>query len=40
MDFIKREPKIFVIAGKANAGKDTTKQMALLNKLHSQWGLG
>lgn len=24
----------------SNAGKDTTKQMALLNKLHSQWGLG
>lgn len=24
----------------SNAGKDTTKQMALLNKLHGQWGLG
>lgn len=27
MDFIKREPKIFVIAGKANAGKDTTAEL-------------
>jgi hypothetical protein len=24
----------------SNAGKDTTKQMALLNKLHGHWGLG
>ena len=26
MEFIKREPKIFLIAGKANSGKDTTAE--------------
>lgn len=27
MDFKKREPKIFIISGKANAGKDTTAEL-------------